>query len=109
MPLCVQVQLMGKTKVAVAALGSDWMVIFDGPAVATTFSALQPGCEYMVRVAARNAAGQGAFSIPLHLTTAPDVPLAPVTAETDAAATVSGGSRSDLQQHAVAHEQLAHV
>lgn len=85
--LAYQVQLLAKTKVAAAALGSDWVIIFDGAAVATTFSALQPGCEYMVRAAARNAAGQGSFCMPLRLTTAPDVPLQPPKPEAEAAAT----------------------
>ncbi|KAF6257140.1 fibronectin type III [Scenedesmus sp. NREL 46B-D3] len=85
--LAYQVQLSAKTKVAAAALGSDWVIIFDGAAVATTFSALQPGCEYMVRVAARNAAGQGQFCIPLRLTTASDVPLQPPKPEAEPAAT----------------------
>jgi hypothetical protein len=84
----LQVQLLAKTKVAAAALGSDWVIIFDGAAVATTFSALQPGCEYMVRVAARNAAGQGSYSLPLRLTTASDVPLQPPMPEAEPAATV---------------------
>jgi hypothetical protein len=87
-PCLLQVQLLAKTKVAAAALGSDWVIIFDGAAVATTFSALQPGCEYMVRVAARNAAGQGSFSMPLRLTTASDVPLQPPMPEAEPAATV---------------------
>ncbi|KAF8059974.1 FNDC3B [Scenedesmus sp. PABB004] len=76
-----QVQLQAKTKVAAAELGPDWIIIFDGSALATTFAALQPGCQYSLRVAARNGAGQGQFSVPLHVTTAPDAPLAPPTPE----------------------------
>lgn len=84
-----QVQLQPKTKVAAEELGSDWIIIFDGEAVATTFSALQAGCQYLVRVAARNTAGQGQFCIPLQVTTAPDVPLRPPLPEGEPAATVS--------------------
>lgn len=84
-----QVQLQAKTKAAAAALGSDWIIIYEGSAVATTFSALQAGCHYMVRVAARNSAGQGQFCLPLQLTTAPDVPLHPPKPEGEPAATVS--------------------
>lgn len=84
-----QVQLQAKTKVAAAALGSDWIIIFDGAAVATTFSALQAGCQYLVRVAARNVAGQGQFCIPVQLTTASDAPLPPPVPEAEAAITVS--------------------
>lgn len=84
-----QVQLQAKSKVAAASLGSDWNIIFDGSAVATTFSALQAGCQYLVRVAARNTAGQGHFCIPVQLTTAPDAPLPPPVPEAEAATTVS--------------------
>jgi hypothetical protein len=69
-------------------LGNDWIIIFEGCSSATTFSALQPGCQYLVRVAAQNAAGQGQFCLPLQLTTAADVPLPPSLSEAEIAATV---------------------
>ncbi len=83
-----QVQLQAKTAVARTALGTDWVVVHDGPATATTFAALMPGCAYLARVAARNQAGCGQFCMPLLLTAASDVPLAP---ETPQAAEPEGG------------------
>eukprot|EP00879_Flechtneria_rotunda_P003440 GHRR01003669.1.p1 GENE.GHRR01003669.1~~GHRR01003669.1.p1 ORF type:complete len:1144 (+),score=472.39 GHRR01003669.1:203-3634(+) len=82
-----QVQLQAKTKVAAASLGNDWIIIYDSTALATTFSALQGGCQYLVRVAARNAAGQGQYCLPLQLCTAEDTPMAPAMPEANVAAT----------------------
>lgn len=86
--LVAQVQLQAKTKVAVQQLGADWLVIYDGPSTATTFSALQPGCQYMFRVAAANSAGQGQFCVPMQLTTAADAPMAPDPPEGKPSSTV---------------------
>lgn len=75
---CVlQVQLLAVSKVAVADLGNDWLIIYQGPALSTNWSSLRAGCKYQLRVAACNSVGSSSFSIPLGFVTAPDAPLPP--------------------------------
>ncbi|KIZ02144.1 fibronectin type III domain containing 3A, partial [Monoraphidium neglectum] len=78
-----EVQLQATTRAARDVLGDDWLIIYDGPSTATTFSALQPGCSYMARVSARNKAGRSSFSIATQFTSAPDAPAAPLLQDAD--------------------------
>jgi len=84
-----EVQLQAVTRAAAEVLGSDWMIVYDGPSTATTFSALQAGCSYIARVSARNVAGTGAFCNALRFSTAPDAPAAPPEPDAEGDATVS--------------------
>jgi hypothetical protein len=88
-----EVQLQAATRAARDVLGDDWLIIYSGPSTATTFSALQPGCSYMARVSARNAAGASPFSIAVQFSTSPDVPVAPAVPDTEVDCTVSGRGR----------------
>lgn len=84
-----QVQLQAVTRAARDVLGDDWLIVYDGPSTATTFSALQPGCSYMARVSASNQAGQSPFSIAVQLATSPDVPAATLVPDAEVDSTVS--------------------
>lgn len=91
-----EVQLQAVTRAAVEVLGRDWLIIYDGPSTATTFSALTAGCSYMARVAARNEAGVSGHSIALQFTTDADAPGAPPLPEAEVEATVSRCSDAHL-------------
>jgi hypothetical protein len=86
-----QVQLQAVTRAAVEVLGGDWLIVYDGPSTATTFSALQAGCSYMARVSARNRAGASPYGIALKFATAPDVPAPPPVPCAEVESTVSPG------------------
>lgn len=77
-----EVQLQAKTKAAASVMGSDWLTIFNGYATACSINSLIAGCTYRTRVRAGNSAGFGQWSIPIELTTLPEVPLAPYDLET---------------------------
>lgn len=49
----------------------------QGPSTAHTQESLRPGCNYQVRVRARNMAGFGDYSRAIVISTAPDVPFSP--------------------------------
>lgn len=87
-----EVQLQAVTRAAREVLGDDWLIIYDGPSTATTFSALHPGCTYMARVCARNAAGRGPFTIAAQVVSAPDAPAAPLIPEAEVDSTVRGAA-----------------
>ena len=89
LPLCLQVQLQAKTNIAKSVLGPEWVIIYEGPATATTFPELQPGCAYLVRVAAVNGVGRGPFSMHMQVLTASGVPLKPPPPEADVDSMVS--------------------
>ncbi|GLC41641.1 hypothetical protein PLESTF_000270000 [Pleodorina starrii] len=72
-----EVELQANSRAAVACMGSAWLKIFEGEALACTINSLCPGCTYRVRVRARNSAGWGVWAVPVTLTTAPDVPETP--------------------------------
>ncbi|GLI67326.1 hypothetical protein VaNZ11_011513, partial [Volvox africanus] len=74
-----EVELQAMSRAAVACMGSSWLKIFEGEALACTINSLCPGCAYMVRVRARNSAGWGDWAVPVSLTTAPDVPEVPLS------------------------------
>ncbi|KAI8476074.1 MAG: fibronectin type III [Monoraphidium minutum] len=82
-----EVQLQAVTRAARDVLGDDWLIVYDGDSTATTFSALQPGCSYMARVSARNAAGSSPFSIAVQVTAAPDVPAPPALPDAEVGST----------------------
>jgi hypothetical protein len=84
-----EVQLQAVTRAAREVLGDDWLIIYNGPSTATTFSALQPGCTYMARVSARNSVGATAFSLAVQFSTSPDVPASPAVPDTEVDCTVS--------------------
>jgi hypothetical protein len=73
----VQVQLLPVSKIAVSDLGNDWLTIYQGPDLSTSWSSLRAGCKYQLRVASRNAVGYSQFSVPVSFMTAPDAPLPP--------------------------------
>ncbi|EFJ41212.1 hypothetical protein VOLCADRAFT_119739 [Volvox carteri f. nagariensis] len=74
-----EVELQAISRAAVACMGTAWLKIFEGEALACTINSLCPGCAYFVRVRARNSAGWGDWATPVNLTTAPDVPEAPLS------------------------------
>ncbi|GIL82863.1 hypothetical protein Vretifemale_11765 [Volvox reticuliferus] len=74
-----EVELQAMSRAAVACMGSSWLKIFEGEALACTINSLCPGCAYLVRVRARNSAGWGDWAVPVSLTTAPDVPDVPLS------------------------------
>ena len=47
-----QVQLQAKSHAAVDHMGSDWLRLFEGDAMACTISSLRAGCTYRARVSA---------------------------------------------------------
>lgn len=85
-----QVELQAVTRAAVEVLGRDWLAVYDGPSLAATASMLQPGCTYLARTCARNAAGVGVFTPALRFTTAADAPLPPRLSECNVEAMVRG-------------------
>jgi hypothetical protein len=79
MCLCpLQVQLLPISKIAVADLGGkDWLSIYQGPGLSTSWNSLRAGCKYQLHVACRNAVGYSQYSVPVIFVTAPDAPLPP--------------------------------
>lgn len=76
--MCLQVQLLPVSKIAVADLGgSDWLSIYQGSGLSTSWNSLRAGCKYQLRVACRNAVGYSQYSVPVTFVTAPDAPLPP--------------------------------
>lgn len=74
----MQVQLLPISKIAVADLGgSDWLSIYQGSGLSTSWNSLRAGCKYQLRVACRNAVGYSQYSVPVTFVTAPDAPLPP--------------------------------
>ncbi len=49
----------------------------QGHSTGCTAEGLRPGCTYRVRVCAYNAVGEGAYSVPVDISTAPDVASQP--------------------------------
>ncbi|KAK9847425.1 hypothetical protein WJX84_006386 [Apatococcus fuscideae] len=72
------VQLQPKSAAAVAnGLPLEWVVVYQGRSAACTPGGLRAGCTYRVRVCAYNAAGEGPYSVPVDISTAPDVASQP--------------------------------
>ena len=55
--LSPQVQLQAKSHAAVDHMGSDWLRLFEGDAMACTISSLRAGCTYRARVSAWRGGG----------------------------------------------------
>lgn len=87
-----EVQLQAKSKAAVDHMGSEWLRIFEGSAMACTINSLRPGCTYRARVRAANQAGWSQYCLPVDIQTAADVPEAPGAPALLAPTSVSYGS-----------------
>ncbi|KAK9833069.1 hypothetical protein WJX74_006307 [Apatococcus lobatus] len=72
------VQLQPASPAALAdGMPPEWVVVYTGRSAACTAGGLRAGCTYCVRVCAFNLVGEGAFSVPVNISTAADVAWQP--------------------------------